>query len=341
MSSVLQEPATSEAEPLDLDALAATWQRALDAAVGALEAADHDLPAPELGERRGALAREREQTARVLTAVALVEPTHAHPWLSPVAVRPELLGLPPRVRACLFDVDGVLTDSAVLHAAAWADVFDELLLRLAQQTGRQFVPFDRADDYLRYLDGRPRLDGVHAFLGSRGIRLPEGRPEDPPGAESAYGLARRKSAALAREMRRHGVSALAGAHRYLDAAGRAGLGRGAVSASTTTLPMLEHAGLARLLDVRVDAERMRAERLRSRPAPDLLLAACRLLGVAPEQAVTFTRSPAGVAAGRTAGLHVVAVAAGGDACEELLGFGAERAVPSLATLLDRRLAVAA
>ena len=191
-----------------------------------------------------------------------------------------MLGLPAGVSACLFDLDGVLTDSAVLHASAWGEVFDDLLLRLTENTGWHFIPFDRGADYRAYIDGRPRLEGVHAFLDSRGIRLPEGRLDDPPRADTACGLAKRKGEALARGMQQRGVTALPGVRRYLEAAGHAGLKRAVVSASASTLPMLELAALATLVEARVDADVIRSDGLRSPPAPDLLLAACRRLDVA-------------------------------------------------------------
>ena len=141
---------------------------------------------------------------------------------------------------------------------------------------------------------------------------------------------------LARGLQQRGVSALPGVRRYLEAAGHAGLKRAVVSASASTLPMLELAALATLVEARVDADVIRTEGLRSPPAPDLLLAACRRLDVPPEEAITFTHSAAGVAAGQAAGLTVVAVGEGPQ--EELLhGFGAERVVSSLNTLLDSRL----
>ena len=247
-----------------------------------------------------------------------------------------MLGLPAGVSACLFDLDGVLTDSAVLHASAWGEVFDDLLLRLTENTGWHFIPFDRGADYRAYIDGRPRLEGVHAFLDSRGIRLPEGRLDDSPRADTACGLAKRKGEALARGMQQRGVTALPGVRRYLEAAGHAGLKRAVVSASASTLPMLERAALATLVEARVDADVIQSDGLRSPPSPDLLLAACRRLDVAPEEAVAFTQSAAGVAAGKAAGTTVVALGEGQQ--EELLrGFGAERVVSSLETLLDFRL----
>lgn len=319
--------------PFELDSISSRWQVALDGAQRALDAAAGSLPASDLQRRRRELARERQQTAEQLARLAHLTHVRPAPWLSPVPVSAKMLGLPATVAACLFDLDGVLTDSAVLHGSAWGEVFDELLLRLSEKTHWHFVPFDRDADYRAYLDGRPRLEGIHAFLGSRGIVLPEGRVDDPAGADTACGLANRKGVALGRRLRRRGVTAIPGARRYLEASGHAGIKRAVVSASANTLPMLELAGLATVVEDRVDADVMRAEGLRSRPAPDLLLVACRRLGVRPEEAVTFTQSPAGVAAGKSAGLHVIGI---GDAAQrELLqGFGAERVVPSLHVLLD-------
>lgn len=322
--------------PLDLDSVSSRWQLALDAAQRALTAATGSLPVRELDRRRRALSHERQQTAEVLVRLANVAGVRPAPWLSPVPVSPEMLSLPAAVRACLFDLDGVLTDSAVLHAWAWGEVFDEFLLRSSEKTGWHFIPFDREIDYRTYVDGRTRLEGIHAFLHSRGIRLPKRKQDDAIPGDTAEGLGKRKGEVLSRGLRQRGVTALAGARRYLEAAGHAGLGRAVVSASTSTLPMLELAGLATLVEERVDADVILAEGLRSRPAPDLLLAACHRLDVRPEEAVTFTHSAAGVAAGHTAGLTVFGV---GDRAqrEVLQGFGAERVVPSLSVLLDRQL----
>ena len=329
--------AVATARPVDLEALTTRWQRALDATESALDRADAVARNGDFRGGRAALARERKSTEDALARLALVSGIRPAPWLSPVPVTPAALGLDPSVRACLFDLDGVLTNSHAIHAHAWAEVFDEFLLRLSEKTGWPVIPFDPDADYRLSVDGQSRIEGVHRFLESRGIRVAEGRPGDPPAAATAWGLAARKGETLARGLRERGVAALAGSRRYLEAAGRAGLLRGVVSASTTALPMLELADLANLVEVRVDADVMRAEGLRSRPAPDLLLAACGRLGVEPAAAVTFTHSAAGVAAGHAAGLDVVGVATGGLA-DELVGFGAERVVPGLAVLLDRRLA---
>jgi HAD superfamily hydrolase (TIGR01509 family) len=321
---------------LDLDSLAAQWQVALDAAESAIAASTPSLKGQEVGARHERLRLERQATAVELQHFARVTRAPEVPWLSPIALTPALLGLPPHVKACIFDLEGVLTDSSQLHANAWAHVFDELLVRFSQRAGWQFLPFDRGEDYRRYLEGRPRLEGVHAFLASRGIRLPEGRPDDPPHADTAQGLARHKRELVEHGLRRRGMNAIPGARRYLQAAGHAGLGRAVVSASTSTLPMLELAGLAGLVDQRVDAATFRAEQLRSRPAPDLPLSACRGLGVQPERAVSLTHSPAGVAAAHAAGMHVIGV--GDEATRELLaGFGANRVAPSLTALLAQPL----
>jgi beta-phosphoglucomutase-like phosphatase (HAD superfamily) len=330
------EVAAERSRPLELDTASSHWQLALDRAQRALSAAGGLLPAPELGRRQRELAWERQETAKALRRLANVTGVRPVPWLSPVPVTTRMLGLPATTRACLFDLDGVLTDSAVLHAWAWGEVFDEFLLRLSEKTGWQFIPFERETDYSAYIDGRTRLEGIHAFLDSRGIRLRDGRVNDPVTADSAEGLAKRKGEVLSRGLRQHGVTALTGARRYLEAAGHAGLERAVVSASTSTLPMLELANLATLVEERVDAEDIRSEGLRSRPAPDLLVVACRRLGVQPEEAVTFTHSAAGVAAGHAAGLGVIGV--GDREQRELLqGFGAEEVVPSLSVLLDHQL----
>lgn len=330
------EVSAERSRPLELDTAGSHWQLALDCAQRALSAAGGLLPAPELERRQRELARERQETAKALRRLANITGVRPVPWLSTVPVTTKMLGLPATTRACLFDLDGVLTDSAVLHAWAWGEVFDEFLLRLSEKTGWQFIPFERETDYSAYIDGRTRLEGIHAFLDSRGIRLREGRVDDPVTADSAEGLAKRKGEVLSRGLRQHGVAALAGARRYLEATGHAGLGRAVVSASTSTLPMLELAGLAPLVEERVDAQDIRSGGLRSRPAPDLLVVACRRLGVQPAEAVTFTHSAAGVAAGHAAGLGVIGVG-DRDQQELLKGFGAEEVVPSLSVLLDYQL----
>lgn len=317
----------------DLEPLTAQWQRALDAGDRALRAAGHELPSSYLGTCRRELTAERRQTTEALIQLARRRGLRSVPWLSPVPMSNRLLGLDASVEACLFDLDGVLTDSGSLHATAWGTVLDDFLLRLSGPVGWQFIPFDPDRDYRAYIEGRSRSEGVHAFLASRGIRIPEGGGGDPPDADTASGLAKRKGDAVVRAVEREGVTARPGVRRYLEAAGRTGLKRAVVSASASTIPMLQVSGLAPLIDSWVDAAVIAEEGVRTPPFPDLLLAACRRLDVRPDVAVMFTHRPGGVAAGRAAGMRVIGV---GEAPQDelLLGFGADLVVPSLSALLD-------
>ncbi len=328
---------TSPPPPLELETISSQWQVSLDATEAALNAAATSLTAQELGRGRSELAQERVETLKALTGLAHETGTHPTPWLSPVPVSNDLLGLPAGVTSCVFDLDGVLTDSAVLHARAWREVLDQFLLQRSNRAGWEFVPFDREHDYAAFFEGRPRLEGIHTFLASRGIRLPEGRVGDRADAETAYGLARRKGEVLARGLRQRGSTALRGARRYLQAAGHAGLSRAVISASSNTSRILELAGLGLLIEERLDANVIRAKELRSRPAPDLPLEACDRLGASPGEAVAFTHSPAGIAAGRSAGLLVIGIGEGAQE-EVLRAYGAEQVYPSLLAMLDRRLA---
>jgi beta-phosphoglucomutase-like phosphatase (HAD superfamily) len=326
--------------PTDLGVVAERWQWSLDATQRALDAARAVLGGEGLHARQRALAAERQVTGELLVRLGRETGSRTVPWLSSVPVDTRMLRLPATVRACLFDLDGVLTDSGSLHAWAWSEVFDPLLLRLSQRAGWAFKPFDRVADYRDFVDGRPRLDGIHTFLASRGIRLREGRRDDPADADTACGLARRKGEKLAHGLAHRGVGALPGAGRYLEAARRAGLACCVVSASTTTLPMLEVAELERLVDERADAELLAAESLRPRPAPDLLMAVCARLGVSPAEAATLTHTPAGVAAGHAGGLLVLGIGSG-EIAETLRGVGADLVAPSLESLLEPRLRAAA
>lgn len=317
---------------LELETVAEDWQFALDAASRALDVSRRAFPDDELHARRRRLAQERVETEHDLAVLASRIGVRHRPWLSPFPLHPSLLGLDESTRACVFDLDGVLTDSGALHAAAWGEVFDDLLLRLTEPTGWHFIPFDRVADYAAYIDGRPRLEGIRLFLRSRGIRLTHEEEDE---------LARHKSDALGKRLSERGVNALGGARLYLEAAGRARLGRAVVSSSTRTLPMLDLAELSSLVEARVDAEQIAEGGLRSRPAPDILLRACELLDVEPGAVVSFAHTPDGVAAAHTAGLRVIGVSAAARDRERLLAFGAERVAAGLAELLDRRVVAAA
>ncbi|WP_432902716.1 beta-phosphoglucomutase family hydrolase [Micromonospora matsumotoense] len=244
-----------------------------------------------------------------------------------------MLGLPAHVTACLFDLDGVLTQTAKVHNAAWRQTFDDFLRQRAGATGEPFRPFDPGPDYHRYVDGRPRADGVRSFLASRGIVLPEGSPDDPPGADTVNGVGNRKNVVLLDRIHHDGVEAYPGSVAYLKAAERAGLRRAVVSASANCRDVVAAAGLEPMLEVRVDGLVARAEGLRGKPHPDTFLAAAELLGVAPADAAVFEDALAGVAAGRAGGFgHVIGVDRAGQA-DELRAHGADVVVTDLADLL--------
>ena len=244
-----------------------------------------------------------------------------------------MLGLPRAVTACLFDLDGVLTRTAVVHDAAWARVFDEFLRERAGRTGEPFVPFDSDRDYNEYVDGRPRADGVRTFLASRGITLPEGEPDDPPNAQTVNGLGNRKNEVLLDVIHHQGVRAYEGSVRYLNAAKAAGLRRAVVSASANCADVLRAAGIADLLEVRVDGVVAAQRHLRGKPAPDTFLAAADMLGVSPQQAAVFEDAVAGVEAGRAGGFGAVVGVDRVDHADELRANGASIVVKDLSELL--------
>jgi beta-phosphoglucomutase family hydrolase len=245
-------------------------------------------------------------------------------------------GLPEVIRACLFDLDGVLTPTAKVHAAAWKQTFDAYLQKRSEQTGEPFVPFDEVRDYDQYVDGRPRADGVRTFLASRGIELPEGSPDDPPDAETVQGLGNRKNETVLRLIREQGVRPYEGAVRYLHAVRDAGLRTAVVSSSANCQEVVRSAGLEDLLDAQIDGIVARRERLRGKPAPDTFLAGARALGVEPSAAAVFEDALAGVEAGRAGGFgYVVGVDRAGQA-EALRQHGADVVVSDLADLLSDR-----
>lgn len=246
-----------------------------------------------------------------------------------------MLGLPDGVTACLFDLDGVLTETAKVHAAAWKRMFDGFLRARAQREGRPFVPFDANADYAAYVDGKPREAGVRDFLAARGIALPEGAPDDPPEAETVHGLGTRKNDLVLELIAADGVDAYPGSVRYLQAARDAGLRRAVVSSSRNCRAVVVAAGIDHLLEVLVDGDVADAQRLRGKPAPDTFLAAARALGVPPAQAAVFEDALAGVAAGRAGGFGVVIGVNRLDARHraDLAAHGATRVVDDLGELL--------
>jgi beta-phosphoglucomutase family hydrolase len=246
-----------------------------------------------------------------------------------------MLGLPATVEACLFDLDGVLTQTAKVHAAAWKEMFDAFLRARAERTGEPFRPFDAVEDYDEYVDGKPRLDGVRSFLDSRGIELPPGHASEPPDAETVASLGARKNAIVLRMVQQDGVEAYEGSVRYVHAAREAGLRRAVVSSSAHAREFLAAAGIDDLFEEVVDGNVRVREHLKGKPAPDTFLFGAGELGVGPDRAAVFEDALAGVEAGRNGGFgYVVGVDRVGQA-DGLRAHGADIVVSDLAELLDR------
>jgi beta-phosphoglucomutase family hydrolase len=244
--------------------------------------------------------------------------------------------VPDSIRACLFDLDGVLTQTAKIHAQAWKQMFDGFLREWSERTGAPFEEFDRPTDYDEYVDGKPRLDGVRSFLQSRGIDLPMGSPSDPPDAETIHALGTRKNDLVLELIRQQGVEPYEGSVRFAEQARAAGLRRVVVSSSTNCQDVLEAAGIAHLFEGRIDGVVAEREKLAGKPAPDTFLAGARLLGVEPAEGAVFEDALAGVEAGRAGDFGwVVGVDRTGQA-EALRSRGADVVVQDLAELLNDR-----
>ncbi len=244
-----------------------------------------------------------------------------------------MLGLPDTIAACLFDLDGVLTQTAKVHASAWKQMFDEYLHQRAERTGEPFRAFDAHEDYDAYVDGKPRYDGVRSFLESRGIELAQGSAEDPPGAETVDGLGNRKNELVLKIIHEQGVQAYEGSVRYVKAVRDAGLPRAVVSSSANCRDVLRAGGIEGLFDAIIDGIVAEREHLRGKPAPDTFLAGARAVKVEPEHAAVFEDALAGVRSGRAGGFgFVVGVDRVGQR-EALLAHGADIVVEDLAELL--------
>jgi beta-phosphoglucomutase family hydrolase len=241
------------------------------------------------------------------------------------------LRLPEAIRACLFDLDGVLTRTAEVHAAAWKEMFDRFLERRAG--GEPFVTFDVVGDYDEYVDGRPRLDGTRTFLRSRGIQLPEGHPGDRPGSETVHGLSNAKNQLLLARLREQGVEAYPGSIRFVREARDAGLGTAVVSSSANACDVLAAAGIEDLFDERVDGVVASRRKLVGKPAPDTFLAAADLLGVEPAQAAVFEDALAGVEAGRAGRFGLVVGVDRIGQADALAAHGADVVVGDLEELI--------
>jgi len=243
--------------------------------------------------------------------------------------------LPAHVRACLFDLDGVLTQTASVHAAAWKEMFDAFLKARADRDGRPFQPFDIEHDYEQYVDGRPREDGVRAFLASRDIALPDGSEADPPGSETVDGLGNRKNELFLGLVTKQGVQRYEGSVRYVDAVRESGRKLAVVTASRNCDEILKAARLDGCFDATVDGNVTARERLAGKPAPDTYLFAARALGAKPGDAAVYEDALAGVEAGRAGGFGLVVGVDRVGHAQALRQHGADIVVEDLSELMRK------
>jgi beta-phosphoglucomutase family hydrolase len=246
-----------------------------------------------------------------------------------------VLGLPDQITTCLFDLDGVLTQTSKVHAAAWKEAFDGYLHERSKRTGEPFKEFDKVSDYDEYVDGLPRFDGVRSFLKSRGIELPEGSRDDPPSAETICGVGNRKNELVLRLIKQDGVEPYEGSVRFVKAARDAGLHRAVVSSSANCRDVLIAAGIEDLFEARIDGNTIDEQHLKGKPAPDSFLAGAEALDVEPAHAAVFEDALAGVQAGRAGKFgYVVGVDRVGQA-QALAEHGADIVVKDLQELLPK------
>ena len=245
------------------------------------------------------------------------------------------LGLPAQITACLFDLDGVLTRTASIHAAAWKQMFDEFLRARSERTGEPFVPFDAGDDYDAYVDGKPRLDGTRGFLLSRGIDLPEGDPSDPSAAPTVNGLSNRKNEMVLRLFDEGHIEVFDDSVRYVRAARAAGLATAVVSSSANTAQVLDAVGIADLFDARIDGVVAAERHLAGKPAPDTFIAGAAAIGAGPATAAVFEDALAGVEAGRAGGFALVVGVDRVGQADELRRHGADVVVSDLSELMEQ------
>jgi beta-phosphoglucomutase family hydrolase len=247
-----------------------------------------------------------------------------------------MLDLPKGITTCLFDLDGVLTQTAKVHARAWKEMFDDFLRDWYARHDQPFEEFDRPTDYDEYVDGKPRLDGVRSFLESRGIDVPMGSPSDPPEDETVHALGTRKNNLVLELIREQGVEPFEGSVRFAELARDQGLRRAVVSSSSNCQDVLVAAGIEHLFEARIDGVVAEREGLAGKPAPDTFLAGAKALGAEPAEAAVFEDALAGVEAGRAGDFGwVVGVDRSGQA-EALKRRGADVVVQDLGELLEQR-----
>jgi beta-phosphoglucomutase family hydrolase len=241
-----------------------------------------------------------------------------------------------RYDAVLFDMDGVVTDTASIHAACWKTMFDEYLQKWAAQNAQPFRPFDIATDYKLYVDGKPRYFGVRDFLKSRGITLPEGTPEDSPSAETVCGLGNRKNELVNEQLASSGAEAYPGTVAFAMYVRRQGIKTAIVTSSQNCEAVLKSAQVGDLFDVRVDGNVITSQHLAGKPAPDSFLKAAEILGATPHRAVVIEDAISGVQAGANGAFGLVIGVARKNNADELKAKGAHIVVNDLAELLTWR-----
>lgn len=247
-----------------------------------------------------------------------------------------MLGLSDDIRACLFDLDGVLTQTAKVHAAAWKEMFDDFLRQRAAGSGGEFRPFDSHSDYNRFVDGLPRYDGVRTFLRSRQIDLPAGGPDDSPASRTIRGLGNRKNELVLKLIHEKGVEPYEGSVRYAKAAREVGLRRAVVSSSTNCKDVLHAAGIEDLFEVVIDGVVAERQKLKGKPAPDTFLAGARAFGVEPANAAVFEDALGGVEAGHAGAFGMVVGVNRVGQADALRAHGATVVVDDLDELLGER-----
>jgi beta-phosphoglucomutase family hydrolase len=236
--------------------------------------------------------------------------------------------------AVLFDLDGVITDTAKLHAECWKQMFDEYLQKRSTESGEAFRPFDLDRDYRLYVDGKPRFDGVRDFLTSRGIQLPEGSPDDLPQIETVCGLGNRKNDLVNEVIEEVGVQPYEGSVQFIHQLRPHGFKIAVVTSSQNCTAVLKAAKLDGFFELRVDGNVIHEQRLAGKPAPDTFLMAAKLLGVEPARTVVVEDAISGVQAGVNGNFGlVIGVARKGNA-DELKRHGANVVVKDLSELVD-------